>query len=462
MRFIDNKVKDLNVAYIGGGSRGWAWRLMSDLALEEKLSGTVKLYDIDFEAARSNEIIGNSLSRRDDVKGKWKYKAVESLQAALTGADFIVISILPGSFAEMESDVHLPEKYGIYQSVGDSVGPGGIIRALRTIPMYVEITENIKKYSPEAWVINFTNPMSICVRTLYEVFPEVKAYGCCHEVFSTQELLIDMLQEMKGIEGVNRDDIKVNILGINHFTWFDKAMYRNIDLMKLYQEFIDKYYEKGYEEKEGNWLNSFFESAERVKFDLFKNYDLIAAAGDRHLAEFMPGNWYLKDLETVKAWRFHLTPVSWRKDHKQELLEKSQRLVSGKEEFEIKPSGEEGIPQMKALLGLEDLVTNVNIPNRGQVEGIPEGAIVETNASFRADEVRPIYAGKMPLPVENLVITHVLNQETLIKASMEEDIDLAFKAFAKDPLVSKISREKARKLFDSMIANTKEYIPWIS
>jgi len=94
MQHINNKVKDINIAYIGGGSRGWAWGLMSDLAMDGQLSGTVKLYDIDLNAALDNETIGNRLSERNDVKGIWKYQAVKSLKEALEGADFVVISIL--------------------------------------------------------------------------------------------------------------------------------------------------------------------------------------------------------------------------------------------------------------------------------------------------------------------------------------------------------------------------------
>jgi galacturan 1,4-alpha-galacturonidase len=159
-------LKALKIAYIGDGSRGWALGLMGDLALEPELGGTVRLYDIDWNAAKDNEIIGNRVSTQQGVKGIWKYQAVETLPKALKGADFVIISILPGTFAEMQSDVHLPEEYGIYQSVGDTVGPGGIIRALRTVPMFVEFAKAIEKYAPEAWVVNYTNPMSVCTRTL--------------------------------------------------------------------------------------------------------------------------------------------------------------------------------------------------------------------------------------------------------------------------------------------------------
>lgn len=465
MKYRKDKVEDINIAYIGGGSNGWGWTLIGDLAIEERLSGNIRLYDIDYDASCNNEIIGNMISKKDEAKGKWKYNAVKSLKEALTGVDFVLISILPGTFDEMESDVHLPEKYGIYQSVGDTVGPGGIIRALRTIPMFVEITEAIKKYSPNAWVINFTNPMSICVKTLYQVFPEIHAYGCCHEVFHTQQLLIDMLKDMKNITGIKREDIKVNILGINHFTWLDEATYQGIDLISLYEKFVDKYYKEGFTKGDSNfWINSsYWDSVEKVKFDLFKRYGLIAAAGDRHLAEFVPSSWYLKDPKTVEKWGFHLTPVSWRKTNQKELKEKAQRLVNGKEEFEIEPSGEEGVRQMKAILGLEDLITNVNLPNKGQLTDFPKNVIVETNALFRKNSVKPITAGSFSKEIHNMEMTHVLNQETVVEAVLNEDIEKVFRAFLNDPLVigASLDRNDARELFDNMVKNTKKYIPWI-
>lgn len=178
-------MNDVKIAYIGGGSKGWAWKFMADLALEESFSGEVRLYDINFESAKTNEIIGNRISEQKSAKSKWRYKAVKEIGEALEGADFIVISILPGTLDEMEIDVHLPEEYGIYQSVGDTPGPGGVIRALRTIPIYMEFAEAIRKYSPTSWVINYTNPMALCVRTLYTVFPKIKAIGCCHEVLKS-------------------------------------------------------------------------------------------------------------------------------------------------------------------------------------------------------------------------------------------------------------------------------------
>ncbi|MBQ7822285.1 MAG: alpha-glucosidase/alpha-galactosidase [Clostridia bacterium] len=458
MNFNNNKVENLKIAYIGGGSRGWAWGLMSDLAREEDMSGDVYLYDIDFEAAKNNEIIGNRIKELENCRSAWNYKAVETIGEALKGADFVVISILPGTFDEMESDVHAPEKYGIYQSVGDTSGPGGIIRALRTIPMMEKIALAIKEYSPNAWVINYTNPMTVSVRTLYRTFPEIKMFGCCHEVFGTQHVLVRALEDTCGIKDVKRDEIKVNVVGVNHFTWLTKAQYRDIDLFDVYERFVDKYYDDGYIENiDNNWMNNSFASADRVKFDLFKRFGYIAAAGDRHLAEFCPGKWYLESPEQVRSWKFGLTTVDWRKDDLKKRLEKSQKLVSGEMPFEIHMTGEEGVNQMRALLGLCDLVTNVNIPNLGQIPNMPIGAVVETNAVFRADSVTPVFAGELPKEICPLVLRISSEQELIVEAGIKRDLELAFRAFTVDPLVT-ISMSDARMLFDEMVENTKTYL----
>lgn len=459
MKYYENHAEDVAIAYIGGGSRGWAWGLMSDLASQDILSGTVRLYDIDREAAAANEIIGNRVKDVEGAKSAWNYIACDSLQEALTGADFVVISILPGTFEEMESDVHAPEKYGIYQSVGDTAGPGGIVRALRTLPMYKPIAEAIRDYSPEAWVINYTNPMSLCVTALYHYFPKIKAFGCCHEVFSTQKLLSTALEEMCGIKDVERKDINVNVQGINHFTWLSSGYYRDINLVELYREFVDKYYETGYEklDEKDHWMNSTFNCSHRVKFDLFRRYGSIAAAGDRHLAEFMPGKMYLADPDTVKSWKFGLTTVEWRKNDLKERLAKSKRLVNGEEKFEIRKTGEEGINMMQALAGYKVLVSNVNVPNVGQCPDLPMGAVVETNAVFRHNTVTPVCAGNMSNEICAMVSRHIHNHRTVMYASANHDMDAAFTAFINDPLVT-CSYADARKLFDEMIENTKAYI----
>ena len=462
MKCLNNRADHVTIAYIGGGSRGWAWTFMTDLALEPAMSGVIRLYDIDREAAKANEVIGNRLSERPEAAGKWKYETADSLKEALSGADFVVISILPGTFDEMAVDVHMPERLGIYQSVGDTAGPGGMIRALRTIPMFVEIAEAVKEYAPKAWVINYTNPMSLCVKTLYHVFPEIRAFGCCHEVFGTQKVLKGILEDTAGISGIDRKDIHVNVLGINHFTWFDYASYQGMDLFPVYRDYIQNHFEEGYEERDTNWANASFACAHRVKFDLFNRYGLIAAAGDRHLAEFMPGNEYLNDPETVASWKFGLTTVDWRKADLQNRLAKSHRLLAGEEEVELKPTGEEGILLIKALCGLGRVFSNVNVPNTAlQIPNLPAEAVVETNALFERDAIRPVMAGSLPEEVRQLILPHVRNHERILKAALTCDRELVVQAFLDDPLVKGkgCSERDVRLLIDDMIEGTKRYLP---
>ena len=458
MKYENNKVTDLKIAYIGGGSRGWAWGLMSDLAQCEDMSGSVALYDIDFEAAYNNEIIGNKVNGSEGVKSHWDYKAVKTIDEAMCGADFVVISILPGTFDEMDSDVHTPEKYGIYQSVGDTAGPGGIVRALRTLPMIEEIAKAVEKNCPDAWVINYTNPMTLCMKALYYTFPGIKAFGCCHEVFGTQSFLMGVLKRELGIEDISRSDIKTNVIGINHFTWLTSAKYKNIDIFPIYRKFAEENYENGLNEKsDTNWMNNSFTSTEKVKMDLFLRFGYIAAAGDRHLAEFCEGSWYLKNPEQVKDWHFGLTTVDWRKNDLKKRLERSARLVSGEEEFELKPTGEEGVNQMRALLGLTELITNVNIPNRGQIPNLPLGAVVETNAVFRAGSLEPVMAGDIPQEIYPMISRICGEQEIIAKACKERNLENVFKAFCNDPLVT-ITVDEARKLFCEMVLNTSKYL----
>ena len=456
---MSGKNQELKVAYIGGGSRGWAWGFMKDLAMDPDMCGTVRLYDIDRSAAERNRIIGNKISALPEARSRWAYEVSDTLRDALTGVDFVVISILPGTFREMQSDVHLPERVGVWQPVGDTVGAGGFMRAMRTIPMFVTIAEAIRDWAPDAWVINYTNPMSLCVRTLYEVYPGIKAFGCCHEVFGTQKLLCAMLKAEAGIEGVKRQDLYTTVTGINHFTWLTRASYRDMDLMPLYARFAEKYAETGFDEGgDDNWMNSHFNCAQRVKFDLFLRYGAIAAAGDRHLAEFT-APWYTKDPETIRQWKFSLTPVSWRLKDLEDRLRRSDALINGEEELKLEASGEEGHLLLKAILGLGDLVSNVNIPNRGQIPNLPLGAVVETNALFGRDRIEPVYAGPIPQSILPLVARHIYNQENTLTAALRRDRKLGFTTFMNDPQMAAVTVADGQKLFDEMLENQREYLP---
>ncbi len=455
-------MKKIKIAYIGGGSKAWARVFMGDLALSDGLGGELALYDIDIESAERNKRIGERINNSQKTKSIFEYKVYEKLEDALQGATFVVISILPGTFEEMRSDVHAPEAYGIYQSVGDTAGPGGVLRAMRTLPIYEDFARKIKDICPKAWVINFTNPMSACTKILYEIFPDVKAFGCCHEVFHAQEFLCKVLQETRGIK-ISRKDFYSDACGINHFTWITEAKYKDIDLLSLIPEFEEKYFEDGYYEYADTrgrfaWHDDMFAYGNKVKMDLYNKYGVLAAAGDRHLAEFMPSTWYLKDPSTVDKWCFRLTTVDFRIKQQQERIKNTIAMANGEKEFVLEKSNEEAVEILKALLGMGDLVTNVNLPNRGQMPQMPLGSIVETNCMFSNDKIAPILANELPINVCNLVHRCCLNVDATVEAIEKRDLNGLYLAFANQALCNCLTPEQSKNLFRTMCYNTRKYL----
>ena len=447
------KPVDLKIGYIGGGSRGWAHGLMNDLAQNVHFNGEVRLYDINFKLADFNAKFGNWVQTNPKAVSKWKYRAVRDIKDCLKDADIVFLSIQPGPIEYMGVDLLEPMKYGIYQPVGDTVGPGGIIRSLRTIKDYLVFAEAIKKYAPKAWCINFTNPMTMCTRTLYEGFPEIKAWGCCHEAFKAQHDMAKLYAEKTGEKEPRRDELSVNILGINHFTWINKAEYKGTDLFKMYMEHVrsPKIVSK-FGKSKGIKKDQYFSSQSQVSHYLTKTFGAIAAAGDRHLAEFVP--WFLLEKNSCRRWGFNLTPFSYRtKRYRDAPIQFAKTLKSMKHQ-ELHGSGEEYINQMMAITGKTTFVTNVNLPNKGQHLGLPLGAVVETNAVFSAAGVNPVNSGSLPEMVTPLVLRHVINQENVIKAVVTRNEELAFKAFASDPLVGHIALDDAEKLFKTMVKKT--------
>jgi alpha-galactosidase len=441
----------LKIAYIGGGSRDWARKLMIDLALCSELTGEVALYDIDMDSARLNEQLGNWMhaSQQPGVVSQWHYTAVPTLRETLHNADFVIISIQPGSLELMRDEIALAEEYGLFYPVGDTTGAAGLIRGLRSASIYKDFAQALATYCPNAWIINYTNPMSICTRTLTRVAPELKVFGCCHEVFSTQRMLARIASQSLNIELPPRHEIQVNVLGINHFTWVDQATYQGHDLLALLKHHIEQPGTfRTYTQAEVESFNDWFHSTDQVKFNLFKRFGILAAAGDRHLVEFLPG--FIHSPKTLFKWGVIRTPVSYRIERWKTAPQKTRDLINGITPLVLESSGEEGVGMIKALLGLGDIVTNVNMENIGQISNLPIHTVVETNAQFSRDSVRPLSAGALPAGIAPLINQHSANQELIIEAELTENTDLAFQAFFNDPS-NHLPLDDSWELFNKML-----------
>lgn len=451
----------IKIAYIGGGSKMWARIFMNDLALCGEMNGDIFLYDIDQEAAKRNQAIGERINQNSQTLSKWNYYVADSIEECLSNATFVVMSIMPGGFDEMMVDVHLPEKYGIYQTVGDTVGPGGVLRAMRTVPIYEDYAKQIEAYAPNAWVINFTNPMSICIKTLYDVFPKIKAFGCCHEVFHAQEFLALVAKEEMNLKTrPTRKEIAIDVSGINHFTWISSAKYQGIELLPLITNFSKRHFEEGiyHCDNPSEFKNNTYAYGNKVKMDLYLRYKVLGAAGDRHLVEFVNNTWYLKNPEVIKNWAMGITTVQSRIEKMYEKIDKSIRLAKGLEEVTINQSKEEAIDLMKAVLGIKDIVSNVNAPNMGQIDWLPKNSIVESNCLFTKDSIKPLHASSLPIEVQNLIIRNSYNIDTLYEGIKKRDLAVIFSSFINQPLCSTISLDEGKALFKEMLLATRKYL----
>ena len=446
---------NIRIAYIGGGSRYWAQELMADPALSGELVGELVLHDINHDAALRNVAIGEAVFGHADANGRFAVRAEADLHKALEGADFVVCSIEPGPVDMRYADLEIPKSFGILQSVGDTTGPGGIIRAMRAMPMMADFAKAVMAVCPEAWVINYTNPMAWCTAALYAVEPNIKAFGCCHEVFGTQRRVGNLVQAWFGLdERPPRHEIKLDIAGVNHFTLSSGVRWNGQDMMPRIREMIadpEFFASKADIAAERKAKGSYFGSCGMICYDFLRRFDVLGSAGDRHLAEFVP--WYLTSEDQIERWGVTLTPFSWRKQN----AERPGKTPDEVADKPLKRSGEEGVAQMLALLGHQPLDTNVNLPNRGQMAGYPNGAIVETYAQFRLNRISPLLAAPLPTAIDGHMHRIVDLQRTLTEAFKAGSRHQALQAMLLDPLTN-LPNEKAVEMFEQMCDHCEAYV----
>jgi alpha-galactosidase len=455
----DGESTDVSIGYIGGGSRGWALRLMNDLALTETVDGDVRLYDIDYEAAERNARFGNWVQERDDAVSDFTYTAYRDRAEALDGADIVLCSTQPDPAKTRVPELKAIEEYDHYHAAaGGSVGPGGIFRAMREIPNYRDIAAAIREHCPDAWVFNFTNPMTMLTRTLYKEYPDINAIGLCHEVFGGQHWLASLVENHWDVEAPARDEIHVNVKGINHFTWVDEATWNGRDLFPLVDAELEAHDELPKFEAGSMADDEGLVKGREITLDLYRRYGVLPLVADRHLPEFAPQYLRVDDPDELHRWGIQQTPFSFYLDSWTDTPQELEAYMNGEEAFDLEQSGEIMIDLIQALEGDQPLTTNVNHPNVGQMPDIREDAVVETNARLTEGGIKPITAGTLPEPVREQVRRHVSTQETLVEAAFAGDVDLAFQAFRNDPQLLAFDPETCVAMFQDLVETSRSYL----
>ncbi|MGQ9630457.1 MAG: family 4 glycosyl hydrolase [bacterium] len=434
------------IVIIGGGSLNWTHTIVQDIVLTEALQGSqIVLQDINPKPLELTHKVGARII--EEAKSSCTIDSTTDRRRALEGADFVILTISTGGFETMQHDLAIPEKYGIYQSVGDTVGPGGISRALRNIPVVVDICRDMEELCPEAWLINYTNPMTTLCRAATKA-TKIKTIGLCHELFGTLAMLSRAL-------GVEEKEIQVRAAGVNHLLWITELRVRGKDGFPALREFIER--NPRFEPPSDMPIERrvFFDTC-ALKFELFKLYGALPAAGDRHLAEFFP-NFLTEENDRGMKYGVALTTIEHRRKNMERAEEMNRRML--REPISLVRSREEASAIIASLLTGRESEHIVNVPNRGEISNLPRDAVVEIMAFVGALGVRGALVGDLPKPVARVLHTHVINQELTVEAALSGDRNLALQAFLGDPLTEHLSVSRARKMMDELIEANMEYLP---
>ncbi|MEV0797490.1 hypothetical protein AB0I34_07365 [Kribbella sp. NPDC050281] len=418
---------------IGAGSTVFTPGLMTDLASSRTFDGwTVHLVDLNGEAAETMARVGRRIAAERGAE--LEFVPHVDRREALRGARFVTTTIAVGAAAGWRADIEVPARYGIAQTVGDSVGPGGVLRALRHVPELVAIATDVADLAPEAQLINYSNPLTANVRAI-TLQTGVKAVGLCHGTMHTLSKLAADLE-------IPRDEVNAVFAGLNHLCWLLDVRRGTEDLYPLLRRRVAERaggVDAPSTREEGVHLP--------VSADLLRTFGLYPAPGDRHVAEFF--GWYLRAEdgrpadETRLPWglqggRDATMEYIGEKDDLWELLHaqadgKAPLPRTDNQEAERLVAIAEAI-----VSGNEHVELAVNLPNEGKIPNLPPTAVVEVPAVVGAAGITGLGVGALPDGIAAVLTARAQQQEITVRAALTGDRALALQALALDPLVGRL------------------------
>jgi alpha-galactosidase/6-phospho-beta-glucosidase family protein len=433
------------ICFIGGGSYNWMPKLLGDLASTPDLEGSIVLHDLNPSALDDIQRYGRKAMTQ--AGANFSIDTTTDLDTALEGAGFVVVTITTGGLDSMALDLDIPESYGIYQSVGDTVGPGGLSRALRNVPVMVDIARAMQRVCPDAWLLNLTNPLTVLTRVVGLTAPRLRVMGLCHELFGVRGGLIRMF-------GGRVEDFEMRVAGVNHLIWMLDLTIRGQNGLQMVRDFVRQGRHVPLPPVRGDWHQPFVDRW-KLKLELFELYGALPAAGDRHLAEFFP---YFLTGATHRGADYGvlLTTIPDRREQ----VASARASVHAAIQDELPPlsrSPEATADIVSAVANGHSVRTIVNLPNTGQIDGLPRGAVVETLAEITSAGAQPLTVGGVPAGVLSTLQPHVANQEMIAVAALEGDRQLALQALVNDPLVP--SLQVARGLLRDLLEAHAEHLP---
>ncbi|WP_119695915.1 alpha-glucosidase/alpha-galactosidase [Microbacterium halotolerans] len=416
----------VNIAFIGAGSVVFTRQLVADiLRFPELADARFVLHDIDPARLSVAEATVSHVS--DRLGARAVVVGTTDRRAALDGADFVINMIQVGGIDATLADLEIPARHGLRQTIGDTTGIGGVFRALRTFPVLSDLAADMRDLCPDAWLLNYTNPMAMNVWWLSVTAPDIKVAGLCHSVHWTAHDLAELI-------GVPFEETRYRAAGVNHQAWLLEWTHHGQDLYPRLSERI-----RGDDEL-----------ARRVRVEMFRRLGRYPTETSEHSAEYL--SWFLRSDEQVE--RFRLQPLEYvdiSRENVAEFEATRDALAAGRD-LELPDGASEYAPQI-----IHSLVTgtpsevHVNVPNRGLIDNLPDDCVVEVPATVDGTGVSPVPMGSLPVQCAAVNQPYVSVGRLTVEAARTGDPSLVRQAVLMDPNAqSTLTPEQIWRLCDEL------------
>ena len=439
----------VKITFIGAGSIVFTRNLCSDILLTPVLQDcAISLMDIDaVRLERSRKLVQAIIDRRGL---KARVEATLNQKEAIQDAGYVITTFQQGVLDAYTLDIDIPRKYGVEQCVGDTLGPGGVFRGLRTIPVLLDICNDMDEVAPDALLLNYVNPMAINCWAVAE--GSGRPYvGLCHSVQGTSEMLAGWI-------GVPYDEVAFLCAGINHQAWFLDFRRGLEDLYPRIWEAIER------EDVVGE---------EPVRTDLMKQFSYFVTESSGHASEYVP--YYRKTAKMVNeelAPRFKNPHDVWfdfartggylrHCQHRLTLAEQEfNELIDGVKDLATQRTHEYGSFILEAVETNRPARVNGNVPNDGLITNLPEGCCVEVPCLVDSNGVQGVFVGDLPTQLAAVNRTNINVQELTVEASLTGDKDAVHQAVLMDPLTSAVcSFDQVHAMVDEMLEAQAQWLP---
>lgn len=430
-----------NIAFIGAGSFGFTRGLVKDILTFPLLEDSeIRLMDIDDERL---DYVTRAVNKIVE-KGGYPAKVVSTKdrKEALDGADVVLCTILAGGVHVWRHDIEIPKKYGVDINVGDTRGPAGIFRALRTIPVMLDICADMEKLCPDAILLNYTNPMAMLCRAMQSE-TRIQATGLCHSVQGTARMLARWI-------GAEEEDITYLCAGINHQAWYIDFRKNGEDAYPLIREALKD--EKIYNE-------------EIVRNEMFLHLDYYVTESSGHNSEY--NWWFRKRPDLIEKYCTHGT--GWNPGVYGYIMnEYLRRENSWKDDMEkwlgedisLERGLEYAASIINARMGGEPYKFNGNVPNTGLITNLPEGACVEAPVYADRRGFNPVHVGDIPPQCAALNNISVAVEEMAVEGAVSGDARKVFQSVCYDPLTASVlSLSEIKEMVGEMFEKNREELP---